>query len=121
MNTTTCPKCSGAGSIDAFSRLEDGKCFRCGGSGRVPVAFSSALNSISDRDVIAKVYWMITVGSDVIEALPLEKLDLIQDFASEHDMKFGECDFVFGLWLEKFAPAREAKVKAMYDAMPKPF
>lgn len=30
-----CPKCGGQGTIDGYRHIQHGKCFRCGGAGRV--------------------------------------------------------------------------------------
>lgn len=35
MQTTTCPRCSGNGRIVGFSHIVGGRCFECGGAGKV--------------------------------------------------------------------------------------
>lgn len=44
-NAAKCPKCDGAGRLEAFLAIDNGKCFTCGGSGRVAASNVSVLAS----------------------------------------------------------------------------
>lgn len=35
--TTECFKCTGRGQFDAYKHLANGRCFQCGGTGRMPM------------------------------------------------------------------------------------
>jgi hypothetical protein len=42
-----CPKCSGKGTIRAFMHRDSGKCFQCGGAGRIEVDAPSAAQALN--------------------------------------------------------------------------
>ncbi len=50
----TCPKCDGAGVIDAFSHIENGKCFWCGGTGHLTHIPEDEINRAM---CMARKYW----------------------------------------------------------------
>ena len=119
MAKVACPKCRGAGHIDAFSRIDNGRCFACRGRCEIFVSVSDFIKNCSDVDTLRKVSWMFFVSDEAIANLPFEKLEKIREFA--HSSMIGKYDFIYGLYLSRFKDAFQAKQDEMFEKIPKPF
>lgn len=118
MTMTTCPKCQGNRTIEAFSGIEGGVCFRCNGSGEVSVRLSEIYQH-KDRDLIDKVYWMVVCSDETVLSLSFEKLEAIRKFS--HQFIGGKYDWVYGVYQSRFADAHRIAEFAIVESIAKPF
>lgn len=117
----TCGKCDGKGKIDAFSHIENGKCFWCGGTGKVEAQPEDVVSS-----ALANARWL---ASDALDGAPgitriaegiaaeLHKVgtDKARDFLGSirGGRYFSEDE---GRWKQAPAARRESLISAIIEA-----
>ena len=97
---TTCPKCDGNKSIEAFGHIAGGLCFCCGGSGVVEVKAGSKPSSTVDANHERQVAWMSAATVDQVRRMTWKQLHAARQFCLARN--------------DELAKRWEAKFEAIY-------
>jgi hypothetical protein len=78
--TADCPKCTGSRKIQAFSHIESGRCFLCGGSGRIVI--DTTFQHLSINDLTRKqLAWIVNATPEQWSRLTYRQVCKARDLA----------------------------------------
>lgn len=80
--TTTCPKCDGNKTINAFNHYANGICFRCNGAGVVKLPLKELkAREVAKQTLATKRSWLLKATDRTLANLKWEQIYEVHQFA----------------------------------------
>ncbi len=97
MKTMTCPKCEGKKTIEGFSHVANGVCFRCAGSGVVKYRKPSPVKPMGP-EAIAFCERILAITEAELETLSFAELNRLRDGCHWHYPQYPD---LLKVWRDK--------------------